>query len=227
MKVLIFSAIGDYDQKTWLSNETNADFILAYYGKSKEKFEDLKKKSLYCFRSKGVKFQLLWSWWIHNIEKTKEYDIIGVIDDDIQWDFETMNKFIEDIIVYSTNNPDTVVFSPSHNINGKITIAHMEQQLSNHEKTRQVNMVEMTWPFFKTDFLDSYLRTDYEISLQGYGEDRFYSTKAKNEKKNLVIFDNFSSSNPTNIQKGIKKNEMSGAYPFYAHIFDLITKSKK
>ena len=29
MKVLIFSAIGDYNQKTWLSNETtNADFIM-------------------------------------------------------------------------------------------------------------------------------------------------------------------------------------------------------
>ena len=138
-----------------------------------------------------------------------------------------MNKFIHDIILYSTNNPDTVVFSPSQDKNGKITISHMEQKLSNTKKTRLVNLIEMTWPFFKRDFLDSYLKTDYEISLQGYGEDRFYSAKAKNEKKNLVIFDNFSSINPTNIQKGIKKNEMSGTYPFYAHIFDLITKSKK
>jgi len=227
MKVLIFSAIGDYDQKTWLSNETNADFILAYYGKSKEKFEDLKKKSLYCFRSKGVKFQLLWSWWIHNIEKTKEYDIIGVIDDDIQWDSKTMNKFIENLNIYSTNNPDTVVFSPSHHKNGKITRIHMEQQLFNYNKIRKVDSIEMTWPFLKRDFLDSYLQNEYEISLQGYGEGRLYSEKAKKEKKNLVVFDNFPSINPTDIQKGIKKNEMSGTYPFYAQIFDLIMKSKK
>lgn len=227
MKILIFSAIGDYNQKSWLSKETKVDFILAYYGKSDEKFEDLKTKSLYCFRSKGVKFQLLWSWWIHNIEKTKEYDIIGILDDDIQWDSITMNNFIEDIILYSKNNPDTVVFSPSHHKNGKISMVHMEQQLLNHKKTRIVNTVEMTWPFFKRDFLDSYLMNEYEISLQGYGEDKFYSKKAKNENKNLVIFDNFSSENPTDTQKGIKKNEMSGSYPFYSHIFDLIVKSKK
>jgi hypothetical protein len=144
MKVLIFSAIGDCNQKSWLSKETNADFILAYYGKSNEKFEDLKSKSLYCFRSKVVKFQLLWSWWIHNFEKTKEYDIIGVIDDDIQWDSIIMNNFIEDIILYSKKDTSSVVFSPSHHKNGKISIAHMEQQLSNHKKTRLVNTIEMT-----------------------------------------------------------------------------------
>ncbi len=75
--------------------------------------------------------------------------------------------------------------------------------------------------------MDSYLRNEYEISLQGYGEDRFYSKKANKENKNLVLFDNFSSENPTDIQKGLIKNEMSGSYPFYAHIFDLIMKSKK
>ena len=227
MKVLIFSAIGDYNQKSWLSKETNADFILAYYGKSKEKFEDLKKKSLYCFRSKGVKFQLLWSWWIHNIDKNKEYDIIGVIDDDIQWDSITMNNFINNLTTYSINNPDTVVFSPSHDEKGKISISHMEQNLSNHKQFRLVNFIEMTWPFFKRDFLDSYLRNEYEISLQGYGEDKFYSEKAVKEKKNLVLFDNFCSINPTDIQKGLKKNEMVGTYPLYAHVFDLVTKSKK
>jgi len=138
-----------------------------------------------------------------------------------------MNNFIEDIILYSKNNPDTVVFSPSHHKNGKISMAHMEQQLLNHKKTRIVNTIEMTWPFLKRDFLDSYLMNEYEISLQGYGEDKFYSKKAKNENKNLVIFDNFASINPTDIQKGIKQNEMNGSYPFYSHIFDLIMKSKK
>jgi len=225
MKILIFSAIGDYNQKSWLSKETKVDFILAYYGKSDEKFEDLKTKSLYCFRSKGVKFQLLWSWWIHNIEKPKEYDIIGVLDDDIQWDSITMNNFIKNLITYSKSNPNTVVFSPSHHKNGKITRSHMQQQPFN--TTRNVDEIEMTWPFFKRDFLDSYLMNEYEISLQGYGEDKFYSKKAKNENKNLVIFDNFASINPTDIQKGIKQNEMNGSYPFYSHIFDLIMKSKK
>ena len=101
----------------------------------------------------------------------------------------------------------------------------MQQQPFN--TTREVDGIEMTWPFFKRDFLDSYLMNEYEISLQGYGEDKFYSKKAKNENKNLVIFDNFASINPTDIQKGIKQNEMNGSYPFYSHIFDLIMKSKK
>ena len=57
---------------------------------------------------------------------------------------------------------------------------------------------------------------EYEISLQGYGKGRLYSEKAiKEGKKKLVIFDNFASINPTDIQKGIKNS----VYPFYAHIF--------
>ena len=38
--------------------------------------------------------------------------------------------------------------------------------------------------------------------------------------KKLVVFDNFSSINPTNHQKGIKSNEMKGKYPFYSQIYD-------
>ena len=151
--------------------------VIAYYGKSNTKFKDLKTKSLYCFRSKGVKFQLLWSWWIHNIEKTKEYDIIGVIDDDLQWDFIQMNNFITNLTIYSKNNPNTVVFSPSHHKDGKITRPHMKQQISNIIGIRYVDGIEMTWPFLQRDFLDSYLMYEYEISLQGYGEGKLYSEK--------------------------------------------------
>lgn len=31
--------------------------------------------------------------------------------------------------------------------------------------TREVDRIEMTWPFFKRDFFDSYLMNEYEIFL--------------------------------------------------------------
>ena len=106
---------------------------------------------------------------------------------------------------------EAVVYSPSHNAGGKVTRPHMQQQFE--KDIRKVNGVEMTWPFFRRDFLDSYLYNEYEICLLGYGEGRLYSNKANKENKNLYVVDKFSSVNPTDSQKyaiqyhGIKLNE--------------------
>jgi hypothetical protein len=226
MKTLIFCAVGDYENKSWLSKDSNVDFVLAYYGKSDVKFDRLKEISTYCFRSKGVKFQLLWSWWIHNREKTLEYDIIGVIDDDLQWDAEILNNFLVDMERhFNKNKESTVVYSPSHHKDGKISHDHMKQKFK--EEFRESKHVEMTWPFFERNFLDSYLYNDYEISLQGWGEGALYSLKARNENKKMFIVDKYPSINPTNKQKGIKNNEMSGNYPYYSHIWEYVKKMKK
>ena len=227
-KTLIFTAVGDYDNKSWLSEDTNCDFIIAYYGKSDEKYEQLKSISKYCFRSKGVKFQLLWSWWIHNREETKEYDIIGVLDDDLQWNSKTMNEFLSMIKTHLNNrDKSAAVYSPTHDSNGKVTREHMRQQLENTNILRKVNGIEMTWPFFERKFLDSYLMNDYEISLVGFGEGRLYSYKALKEKRNLYVSDKFSSINPTDNQKNRKNNEMSGTYPYYEKIWQIIQKERK
>ena len=225
MKILIFCAVGDYENKSWLSKYSNCDFVLAYYGKSDSKFDKLKEISLYCFRSKGVKFQLLWSWWIHNREKTLEYDIVGVIDDDIQFDSCILNKFLLDLERHFNLNKDSVVYSPSHHKDGKISHEYMQQQFK--DDFRQSKHVEMTWPFFERSFLDSYLYNDYEISLQGWGEGALYSLKANKEGKKMYIVDKYPSINPTDKQKGIKSNEMSGNYPYYSHIWQLVKKSRK
>ena len=41
MKTLIFCAVGDYENKSWLSKDSNVDFVIAYYGKSDTKFHKL------------------------------------------------------------------------------------------------------------------------------------------------------------------------------------------
>ena len=119
---------------------------------------------------------------------------------------------------------DAVVYSPSHHVKGKITRQHMQQQFEND--IRKVHAVEMTWPFFKREFLDSYLYNEYEICLLGYGEGRLYSNKANKENKNLYVVDKFSSINPTDSQKGLKRNEMEGKYPYYSEIWNIIKTSK-
>jgi len=227
LKTLIFVAIGDNIQQSWFSCDSNAEFVAAYYGKNDEKYEKIKENNrvIYSFRSKGVKFQLLWSWWIHNSEKTKDYDIIGVVDDDLQWNYDIFNKFLEFIenhMLYV--DKDAVVYSPSHHLSGKITREHMQQQFK--QDIRKVHAVEMTWVFFKRDFLDSYLYNEYEVCLLGYGEGRLYSNKANKEKKNLYVVDKFSSINPTDFQKGLPRNEMLGKYPYCNDIWEIIKKSK-
>jgi len=227
LKTLIFVAIGDNRQESWFSEKSNTDFVVAYYGKNDEKYETIRKNNrvIYSFCSKGVKFQLLWSWWIHNRDKTKEYDIVGVVDDDLQWNYDIFNKFLEFIenhMLFVDKN--AVVYSPSHNIAGKITRPHMQQQFE--KDIRKVNGVEMTWPFFRREFLDSYLYNEYEICLVGYGEGRLYSNKANKENKNLYVVDKFSSVNPTDSQKGLSINEMKGKYPYCTEIWKIIEKAK-
>ena len=41
MKTLIVCAVGDYENKSWLSKDSNVDFVIAYYGKSDTKFHKL------------------------------------------------------------------------------------------------------------------------------------------------------------------------------------------
>ena len=225
-RTLIFSSIGDYEQKNWIElRDENIDFVFSYYGKNDKKFEILSKIAIYCFRSRGVKFQFLWSYWIHNREFImKTYDIVGVIDDDLQFSSEIMKNFLDKIREHMKINDQNVVYSPSHDPKGKISHQHMKQQFG--ERFRKVMKIEMSFPFFKTSFLDSYLMEYYEPSLLGYGEGRLYSEKANSEKKNLYIVDDFPTINPTNEQKQLLYNEMSHNYPHYAEIWKIIAKFK-
>jgi hypothetical protein len=67
---------------------------------------------------------------------------------------------------------------------------------------------------------------EYEPCLLGWGEGRLYSYKAHKESRNLYVSDKYSSINPTDIQKNRKNNEMSGTYPYYEKIWNIIQKEK-
>lgn len=224
-KTLIFTIVSDYDNHSWLSEKSDTDFIIIYNGKDNEKFEKLKSFSLYCIQSKGVKFQLLWSWWIHNRNETKKYDIIGVLDDNLEWDSKKLNDFLNMIKIHLHNrDKSAAAYSPTH-IFGKSTKECMKQQKSNHI-LRKVDEIDMSWVFFERNFLDDFLMNEYEISLSGCGENKLYSFKALKEGKNLYVSDKYSSINSINIERDKKFMKLSGKCPLNEKLWKIIQESK-
>jgi hypothetical protein len=189
---LLFSVVGDNTifDKLWLSNYTNYDVYISYYGSKQDNQLNWRDKIKYFSRDNGWKFNILNDLYKNNKIDLDKYEYIGVFDDDIvmaKWDivksFDLMKKY------------DLNFGLPSFKNSKKCKIKYDITRNDKDRVLRYTNFIDTYAPIIKSsvlkDILDNY---DNELIDDGFN---FYMMKNyyKDTRKN-AIFDEVFCINP-------------------------------
>lgn len=189
---LLFSAVGDNTifDKLWLSNYTNYDVYISYYGE--QKLEQLPwNDKVNCVSSnKGWKFNILNDLYKNKLIDLDKYEYVAVFDDDIvmaKWDivksFDLMKKY------------DLNFGLPSFKNSKKCKIKYDITRNDKDKILRYTNFIDTYAPFIKTSVLKKILdQYDNHLIDEGFN---FYMMKDyhMDDNKN-AIFDEVFCINP-------------------------------
>lgn len=203
VKNLIFISSGDAPlvfKNDGIFETKGLDVVISFYGRSEEGYQSIKSKVKYATQIKGTKFNN----FIHLVRSgavnLKEYDYVGLFDDDLMIVSGCIGNIFDQAIKCSSD-----VCTPSHHPLGKVSFSAMATKI-HRGNYRLVNFIEMTCPVFRSELLSDFVDW-YSGSLDGWGVDWFYMNFAiRSGYKKFHVFDNLVVYNPHDSQKnGIRE----------------------
>ena len=199
-KNLVFTSAGDQTNFTshWLQDKNNRNFDIwvIYYGDSKE--DKYKQDVDYWERRKGSKFQNFYYIWKKYNQVIKSYKKIFILDDDIIFKTNDINKCFQMSYQYNL-----WLLQPSFSPGSKVSI-DVTRQRSN-SLLRYTNFVEINTPLLDISVLDD-IMNKYDPILVGWGIDLLISWVLINRpgyhSNKIAILDSVPCINPHDSAKG-------------------------
>lgn len=190
MKNFLFTSAGNntnFDE-LWTRGNMNYDIYVIYYGDDEEIYNKYKSKVKYIEKRKGSKFQNFNYFYKKYPDIIKQYDRFFIIDDDIIFETEDINKMFDISKKY-----DLSICGPSFK-NGRIS-----HPITKHKKDillSYVNFIEVGVPLFSSTALHNLMKY-YDDCLIGWGIDFLYIWANGSEKtKDYAIIHCVTCTNP-------------------------------
>jgi hypothetical protein len=133
------------------------DIYIIYYGDNEEIYNKYKTKVKYIEKRKGSKFQNFKYFYDNNIDIINKYDRFFILDDDIIFNVEDINK-----IFFYSKLFNLKICGPSFRDTGKIS--HTLTKNKNNVLLTYTNFVEVNVPLFNKKSLDKFMKyLDYSL----------------------------------------------------------------
>lgn len=201
---LVFTSAGDNTNfdKLWTGNPRNYDIMVVYYGKNETNYKKYSKKVDYILKRKGSKFQNFHYVWENHRTILEKYDRFFILDDDIIFDNNDINKMFEISKKYKLD-----ICGPTFKTDGSSKISHLITKQKSGNNLRYTNFIEVNVPLFSKQAITKFMEY-YDPILIGWGIDFFYIWVLGLDKKtNYALIDGVSCINPHDRQKTSKSRE--------------------
>jgi len=199
MRCFVFTSVGDNSKfdSNWIGTGMNYDIYAIYYGNNENVFSKYKENPniKYCEKRKGAKYQNFKYFYDSQKEIIEQYDYFFILDDDIIFYVEDINRMFEIADMYKLDicGPS---FLPSGKISWSVT-KHKPDVLLTY-----TNFVENNVPCFNKKTLMKFM-TIYHESLIGCGIDYLYIfVNGIDQKRKYAIIHSITCINPTTESKG-------------------------
>lgn len=206
-KNLVFTSCGDntnFDILWTHKQKMNYDLYIIYYGDDDKIFE--KYSANYDINiitsRKGSKFQNFKYFYDMYNDTIKKYDFFFILDDDIIFDVDDINKMF-----YIAKQYKLDICGPSFKPESKIS--HIITLNKPGVEITYTNFVEVNVPLFNYDALVN-LMNIYDDSLIGWGIDYLYiNANGLNKKDSYAIVHSIACINPSQEDKQEQRYELS------------------
>lgn len=202
MENLVFTSAGNNTEfyNIWVSDNQNYDIYVIYYGDSDEKYNFYKNKVKFIEKRKGSKFQNFYYFYNTYPEIINQYKHFFIIDDDIVFDSNDINKMF-----YYAKKYDLLICQPA--FDHKSCISHSINRHNPNIFLAYTNFVEVNVPLFKKEAIDKLMQV-YNPILIGWGIDYLaLQANGKDLKDKYAIIHDVKCINPKPENKIIKSNK--------------------
>ena len=192
----VYTSAGDRTEfyKNWISSTKTFDLYVTYYGDSDTNYELYKSHVTYIDRHKGSKFQNFYRFYTKHQDILEKYDRFFILDDDILFSCEDINKMFEISRKY-----DLEICQPSFS-RGSL-VSHPVTRHKKNVLLQYTNFVEVNTPLFTRESLDK-LTKWFHPDLIGWGIDYLYIwANGINKKKSYAVIHCVQCINPK-LEKG-------------------------
>jgi hypothetical protein len=201
----VFSSVGDNTNfnKLWINSNTNSNYhiYIIYYGDNDEIYNEYKSNVHYIEKRKASKFQNFKYFYDKYPEIIEKYDRFFILDDDIEFGVEDINKMFDISTKY-----DLQICGPSFTHDSKIS--HKITINKNNTLLTYTNFVEVNVPLFTKEALDKFINI-LDSNLIGYGIDIFYIwCNGVDREDAYAIVHAVTCKNPHDNEKKTKKREL-------------------
>jgi len=198
---MVFTSCGDNTNfhNLWCGVNRNYDIYAIYYGNNNVNFNLYQSKVDFIEKRKGSKFQNFHYFYNKNPEIINKYDRFFILDDDIIFTSDDINKMFDISKKY-----DLVICGPTFKKKGSkishgITIQQKDKYL------RYVNFIEVNVPLFNRVAIDNLMKY-YDPVLIGWGVDYLAIwANGQNSKDKYALVDAVSCINPHDKKKNNKR----------------------
>lgn len=202
IKNLVFTSAGDKTNfhNLWIGDNQQYDVMVVYYGKNDSTYKNYSKKADYILKRKGSKFQNFHYIYENYPEIINKYDRFFILDDDIIFNVEDINKMFELSKKYNFK-----ICGPTFKNTPECKISHRVTKTENKNQFRYTNFIEVNVPLFNREALDKLMKY-YDPVLIGWGIDYlFIWANGLNSKDSFALVDSVTCINPQDSKKGGKR----------------------
>ena len=202
IKDLVFTSAGDKTDfhNLWIGDNQKYDVMVVYYGKDDTKYNSYAKKADYILKRKGSKFQNFHHIYTNYPEIIDKYDRFFILDDDIIFNVEDINKMFELSKKYNFK-----ICGPTFKNTPECKISHQVTKTKNKNQFRYTNFIEVNVPLFNREALDKLMKY-YDPVLIGWGIDYlFIWANGIDSKDSFALVDSVTCINPQDSKKGGKR----------------------
>jgi hypothetical protein len=202
-KNLVFTSAGNNTNfhNLWCNKNRNYDVWVVYYGDDQSKYNLYKNKVNFIIKRKGSKFQNFHYVYNKYKEKLDKYDRYFILDDDIIFNTNDINKMFAVSKKY-----DLWLCGPTFKDDGRGKISHQITKQIPNNFLRYCNFVEVNVPLFNKYGLTQLMKY-YDPILIGWGIDYLYIwaltyNKSINEyNRKIALVDAVTCINPNDNKK--------------------------
>ena len=199
IKDLVFTSAGDKTNfhNLWIGKKQKYDVMVVYYGVNDLKYNTYAKKADYILKRKGSKFQNFHYIYENYPEIINKYDRFFILDDDIIFNVEDINKMFELSKKYNFK-----ICGPTFKDSPECKISHIVTKTENKNQFRYTNFIEVNVPLFNREALDKLMKY-YDPVLIGWGIDYlFIWANGIDSKNSYALVDSVICINPQDSKKG-------------------------
>lgn len=202
IKNLVFTSAGDKTKfdELWCDKNRNYDIWVIYYGNNEQVYNKYKSKVDFIEKRKGSKFQNFHYVYNKYREHLEKYDRFFILDDDIIFNTQDINKMFEISKKY-----DLWICGPTFKQVPECKISHPITMQQKGNLLRYTNFVEVNVPLFNKYALNQFMKY-YDPVLIGWGIDYLFIWALGKENKNkFALVDEVVCINPQDDAKNNKR----------------------
>jgi hypothetical protein len=179
-KNIIIIPCGDNSLHTeWISNNSNFDIGIIYYGSDEDKFNEYSSKANFSLKLKGEKWFLINEFLDTYKNKLNKYEYFWFPDDDLKGDVDSVNKLFD---LNKTYNLELSQPSLDGHISHEI-VKHVYGNL-----LRYTNFVEIICPLMSYSTVLK-LKHTFTLTQSGWGVDFLWTKLLNNPTDKIAIID--------------------------------------